>query len=60
MLLNGEGSTKETLHLEFSLDGSGLTYEPGDALAVIPVNAPDIVKAILQAAEAHRQRGKSR
>ncbi len=50
-LLNGEGSAKETLHLEFSLAGSGLSYEPGDALAVLPVNAPDVVKAIIQAAK---------
>ncbi len=51
LVLNGEGSAKETLHLEFSLAGSGLHYEPGDALAVLPVNAPDTVKAILQAAK---------
>jgi sulfite reductase (NADPH) flavoprotein alpha-component len=51
VLLNGEGSAKETLHLEFSLAESGLSYEPGDALAVIPVNAPDVVKAIIQAAK---------
>jgi sulfite reductase (NADPH) flavoprotein alpha-component len=51
VVLNGEGSAKETLHLEFSLAGSGLSYEPGDALAVVPVNAPDVVKAIIQAAK---------
>ena len=51
VVLNGEGSSKETLHLEFSLAGSGLSYEPGDALAVLPVNAPDVVKAIIQAAK---------
>ncbi len=51
VLLNGEGTAKETLHVEFSLAGSGLTYEPGDALAVQPVNAPDIVQAIIQAAK---------
>ena len=51
VLLNGEGSAKETLHLEFSLAESGLSYEPGDALAVIPVNAPDVVKAVIQAAK---------
>jgi len=50
VLLNGEGSAKETLHLEFSLAESGLSYEPGDALAVIPLNSPDVVKAIIQAA----------
>ena len=51
VVLNGEGTSKETLHLEFSLAGSGLCYEPGDALAVVPRNAPDSVKAILQAAK---------
>lgn len=50
-LLNGEGSAKETIHLGLSLEGSGMSYEPGDALAVIPVNAPDVVQAILQAAK---------
>jgi sulfite reductase (NADPH) flavoprotein alpha-component len=50
-VLNGERSSKETLHVEFSLAESGLSYEPGDALAVLPVNAPDVVKAIIQAAK---------
>ncbi len=49
--LNGKGSAKETLHLEISLAGSGLSYEPGDALAVVPVNAPDVVQAVLDAAK---------
>jgi len=51
VLLNGEGSIKETIHLEFALAGSGFAYEPGDALAVVPVNAPDVVKAVLNAAK---------
>ncbi len=51
VILNGDRSAKETLHLELSLATSGLCYEPGDALAVIPVNAPDAIKAILQAAK---------
>ncbi len=51
VILNGEGSSKETLHLEFSLAASGLSYEPGDALAVVSLNAPDCVKAIIQAAK---------
>jgi sulfite reductase (NADPH) flavoprotein alpha-component len=50
VILNGEGSAKETLHIELSLASSGLSYEPGDALAVVPVNAPDVVKSIIQAA----------
>ena len=51
VLLNGEGTSKETLHVEFSLAGSGLAYEPGDSLAIVPVNAPDVIKAVLQAAK---------
>lgn len=51
VILNGEGSAKETLHFEFSLATSGLSYEPGDALAVIPVNAPEMVRDIIQAAK---------
>lgn len=50
VVLNGEGTAKETLHVELSLASSGLSYEPGDALAVVPVNSPDVVKAIIQAA----------
>ncbi|MFW5444282.1 MAG: sulfite reductase subunit alpha [Methylococcaceae bacterium] len=49
-LLTSEDSSKETRHFEFSLEGSGLAYEAGDALNVIPQNCPalvaDIVKAI--------------
>ena len=48
VVLNGEGSSKETLHFELSLEGSGLTYEVGDALAVVPVNAEDVVEEILK------------
>lgn len=51
LLLNGERSAKETLHLEFSLAGSGFTYEPGDAIAIQPVNAPDVVQSLLDAAK---------
>lgn len=51
VVLNGEGSSKETLHIGLGLEGSGLVYEPGDALAVVPVNAPDVVEAVLKAAK---------
>lgn len=47
--LNGEGSAKETLHLEFDIDGAGMSYEPGDVLAVFPHNAPDVVEDLLKA-----------
>jgi sulfite reductase (NADPH) flavoprotein alpha-component len=47
--LNGEGSEKETRHYEIALDDSGLTYEAGDALGVMPVNCPELVNEILAA-----------
>jgi sulfite reductase (NADPH) flavoprotein alpha-component len=49
VLLNGAGSAKETIHLEFDLEGSGLDYTTGDALAVIPHNAEDVIDGILEA-----------
>lgn len=45
--LNGRGSNKETRHLELSLEGSGLTYEPGDSLGIFPQNDPELVELIL-------------
>jgi sulfite reductase (NADPH) flavoprotein alpha-component len=49
IVLNGRGSIKETRHLELSLEGSGLSYEPGDVLGVYPTNAPEVVAALMQA-----------
>ena len=49
IVLNGRGSIKETHHVELSLEGFGLTYEPGDALGIYPANAPDVVDDLLQA-----------
>lgn len=46
--LNGEGSSKETRHIELSLEGSGLSYVPGDALGVVPENDPELVAALLE------------
>lgn len=51
ILLNGEGSAKETVHVELSLEGSGMVYEPGDSLAVQPTNCPQMVKDVLNAAK---------
>lgn len=48
-LLTSEQSSKETRHYEFTLAGSGLTYEAGDALNVIPQNCPDLVADIVSA-----------
>jgi len=48
-LLNSEGSGKEVRHYEISLAGSGLSYEVGDALGVIPANCNELVNDILKA-----------
>ncbi|MDQ1146178.1 sulfite reductase (NADPH) flavoprotein alpha-component [Bacillus sp. SORGH_AS 510] len=45
--LNGRGSNKETRHLEISLEGSGLTFEPGDSLGIYPENDPVLVEQLL-------------
>ncbi|MBD8070528.1 assimilatory sulfite reductase (NADPH) flavoprotein subunit [Bacillus sp. PS06] len=45
--LNGRGSNKETRHIELSLEGSGLTYEPGDSLGIYPENDPELVDLLL-------------
>jgi sulfite reductase (NADPH) flavoprotein alpha-component len=47
--LNGPGSTKDTRHFEFSLEGSGLAYEAGDALGVFPTNCPELADEIIRA-----------
>jgi sulfite reductase (NADPH) flavoprotein alpha-component len=47
--LTGEGSEKDTRHFEISLKGSGLTYEAGDALGIMPTNSPELVDEILKA-----------
>ncbi|MEN8791410.1 MAG: assimilatory sulfite reductase (NADPH) flavoprotein subunit [Lentimonas sp.] len=48
VILNGAGSAKETIHLEMNLEGSGLEYQTGDALAVVPHNAEDVVADIIK------------
>ena len=46
-VLSGPKSAKEIRHMAFDLGDSGMTYEAGDALGVMPVNAPDLVEAWL-------------
>jgi sulfite reductase (NADPH) flavoprotein alpha-component len=49
IVLNGTGSDKEVLHVELSLEGSGLSYEPGDALGICPENRAGEIDAVLAA-----------
>ncbi|PPU97244.1 assimilatory sulfite reductase (NADPH) flavoprotein subunit [Xanthomonas populi] len=39
---------KRVRHLEFSLEGSGLNYDPGDALGIRHRNPPALVDAVLE------------
>ncbi|QEN86477.1 assimilatory sulfite reductase (NADPH) flavoprotein subunit [Labrys sp. KNU-23] len=47
LVLSGRGSSKQTLHVEISLEGSGLAYEPGDCLGLMPSNDPAVVDAMI-------------
>ncbi|MDR1788954.1 MAG: sulfite reductase subunit alpha [Opitutaceae bacterium] len=42
-----QGSGKETLHIVFDIAGTGLTYNPGDALGVFATNPPRDIEEIL-------------
>ena len=46
--LSGAGSSKEIRHVELSLEGSGLSYIPGDALGILPSNDPELVSSLLE------------
>lgn len=47
--LNGRGSDRETRHIELSLEGSNLQYEPGDSLGIYPENHPQLVEDLITA-----------
>jgi len=47
--LNGEGSEKHTCHVEIDLKDSGLSYEVGDSLGILPKNDPQLVDAVIAA-----------
>jgi sulfite reductase (NADPH) flavoprotein alpha-component len=47
--LTARGSTKDVRHIELSLEGSSIHYEPGDALGVVPRNDAGDVDLLLSA-----------
>ena len=47
--LSTEDSEKDTRHFEVDLTGWGLSFEPGDSVAVYPTNDPNLVEEILRA-----------
>ena len=48
--LNSSRSDIETHHVELSLAGSGIAYEPGDSLGFVPRNDPALVEDVLRLA----------
>jgi sulfite reductase (NADPH) flavoprotein alpha-component len=47
--LSGSRSTSDTWHVELSLEGAGIAYEPGDSLGFVPMNDSALVDAVLDA-----------
>lgn len=45
--ITGDDSDKEVYHVELSLEGSGLDYEPGDSLGIFTKNPKALVEDIL-------------
>lgn len=46
--LSKDGSAKDTRHFSLSLDGSGMSYVPGDALGVYAKSDPMLVREFLE------------
>ncbi len=45
--ITGRDSGKDVRHIEIDLDGSGISYQPGDALGVWYENSAELVNALL-------------
>jgi sulfite reductase (NADPH) flavoprotein alpha-component len=50
--ISKEKSNKDTQHIVIDLGSSGITYEPGDSLGVIPTNHFDVVEKTIKAMKA--------
>lgn len=46
--LTSADSEREVLHVEVSIQGSGMEYVPGDSIGVLPHNRADLVQGVLQ------------
>lgn len=38
----------QVLHVEVSIKGSGMQYQPGDSIGVLPYNCPELVQGVLR------------
>lgn len=45
--LNSSRSSNRTFHVALALAGSGIAYEPGDSLGIVPENDPALVEEML-------------
>jgi len=45
--LNGEGSEKETYHVEFDISEGGLSYKAGDSFGIFASNDPRLADAVI-------------
>lgn len=50
LCLNHNSNDRQTWHFALSIEGSGMTYVPGDSIAVIPHNDPKHVDRIIELA----------
>ena len=48
VLLHGKGSDRQTIHIELNADAKGLEYEPGDAAAILPLNAQELIDEVIK------------
>ena len=46
-LLNGSNSTKQTYHISLDIEGTGLHFQPGDSIGVLPRNDPKHVSQLI-------------
>jgi len=46
--ITGRDSGRDVRHIELSLEGSGMRYQPGDAIGVRPQNPPRLVAAFIR------------
>lgn len=51
--LTDDASEKDVWHLELSLEDSGIQYQPGDIVALIPKNGAELVEALIAKLEAN-------
>lgn len=48
MVTDHRGVVLQVVHMEVSIEGSGMRYLPGDSLGVLPSNDPVVVERLLE------------